>query len=275
MNNELVIKYYDDYLDSKKQFVVETNKLVSTSYMHNHQFVEVELLISGSGVHILNGTSLKIEPGFAVIMAPSDFHSYLLTDNTDLEILSLKFNADLLSDDIKKMFISRKVPVSIQMPDEQKAEIMRISEIITEKSNAKDRFANITARNCIEYVCTLILEEHEKVHGFSRDDIIDDKCQKALSYIHLNFRKKLSLDDVAAYIHMTPTYFCTYFKQQTGSSFITYTNKLRVQLAYDLITHTDITLTQIYYESGFKSYTHFSKIFKEFYGHPPGYFRER
>jgi len=273
MTDELVIKYYDDYLNSKKHFFVEKNILVSTSYMHNHQFVEIELLISGSGVHIVNGTSQKIKPGFAVIMTPSDFHSYLLTDDTDLEILSLKFNSDFISDDIRKMFLNRKVPVSIAMPEEEKAKILHMNEIITEKANNRDRFANIVARNCIEYICAIILEEHEKVYGFSRDDIIDDKCQKALSYIHLNFKKKLSLDDVAAYIHMTPTYFCTYFKQQTGSSFITYVNKLRVQLAYDLIIRTDITLTQIYYESGFKSYTHFSKIFKEFYDHPPGYFR--
>lgn len=269
----LIVKYYDEYMEDGKYYYIEKNILDGTSHMHNHQFVELELLIEGSGTQTINGTSHKIFPGYVSILTPSDFHSYTLSDGVNLEILSIKFNPDFISEDIRKMILNRRSAVILNLSEESRNKIEGLGDVIFVKSAFNDKFTSIIVRNCIECICSIILEEYTKTGAYSADDSVDDKCQKALSYIHLNFKQKLSLEDVASHIHMTPTYFCTYFRQQTGTSFVNYINKLRVHLAYDLITQTDMTLTQIYYESGFKSYTHFSKIFKEFYNHSPGYFR--
>lgn len=271
----LIVKYYDEYMEEGKYYYIEKNILLGTCYMHNHQFVEIELITAGSGTQVINGKSQKVCPGCISILTPSDFHSYTLSDEVEIKILSLKFNADFVSEDIRKMILNRRSAVTLNLTESAQEKIKCIGDVIIGKLKCHDKFNNIIVRNCIECICALILEEYVKNNAYADDDSVDDKCQKALSYIHFNFKQKITLDDVAAHIHMTPTYFCTYFRQQTGTSFVNYINKLRVQLAYDLITQTDMTLTQIYYESGFKSYTHFSKTFKEFYTHSPGYFREK
>lgn len=271
----LIVKYYDEYMEEGKYYHIVKNILLGTCYMHNHQFVEIELITAGSGTQVINGKSQKVYPGCISILTPADFHSYTLSDGIEMEILSLKFNADFISDDIRKMILNRKNAVTLCLSECSQKKIKYIGDTIIRRSKLCAKFNNVIIRNCIECICALILGEHTKNNAYANDDSVDDKCQRALSYIHLNFKQKITLDDVASHIHMTPTYFCTYFRQQTGTSFVNYINKLRVQLAYDLITQTDMTLTQIYYESGFKSYTHFSKIFKEFYTHSPGHFREK
>ena len=59
-----------------------------------------------------------------------------------------------------------------------------------------------------------------------------------------------------------------------GMSCSRYINKLRMDLAYEYIVDTDISLKEIVYRCGFHSFSYFSNVFKAYYGSSPGTFRK-
>jgi AraC-like DNA-binding protein len=68
---------------------------------------------------------------------------------------------------------------------------------------------------------------------------------------------------MAMMMHMTPTYFCSWFKRTMGHTFITYLNKLRIEHAARWLIGTEKDVSEIAYEVGFQTVTHFNRVFKK------------
>lgn len=98
---------------------------------------------------------------------------------------------------------------------------------------------------------------------------LSSRMKKAVTYIDEHFAQPLTLNEVAALIHLNPEYFSRSFKKEVGSNFNNYVNEVRLQKAIQLVTQTDKKLFEIAEECGFQSFSYFSKRFKEMYGGSP------
>ncbi|HVI44490.1 MAG TPA: AraC family transcriptional regulator [Chitinophaga sp.] len=98
-----------------------------------------------------------------------------------------------------------------------------------------------------------------------------------IEHMHKHFLNKPSLEDAAAMVHMTPTAFCRYFKNKTGKTFVGFLTQLRIAYACQLLINTDNTITEICYECGYNTLSHFINMFKLITGKKPleykNYFR--
>ncbi|MCK5196962.1 MAG: PocR ligand-binding domain-containing protein, partial [Spirochaetales bacterium] len=72
-----------------------------------------------------------------------------------------------------------------------------------------------------------------------------DAIYKAIHYMSSNFTEKISLEDVAAEIFLSPAYFSKIFKEQTGFNFNQYLNKLRIEKSKSLLRNSRIPLVDI------------------------------
>ncbi len=72
---------------------------------------------------------------------------------------------------------------------------------------------------------------------------------------------------------MSRTQFYRKFKALTNQSVGRYFRCLRLQKAMDLLKSSDLNVTQVAYETGFKDPAHFSRAFKETFGKKPSEFR--
>ena len=88
--------------------------------------------------------------------------------------------------------------------------------------------------------------------------------QDACSYVEKNFcNNEISLNTVASHIGMSPSYFSTIFRQETGNTFIEYLTELRMNKAKELLCCTNKKTTEIAYDIGYKDSHYFSYIFKK------------
>lgn len=85
-------------------------------------------------------------------------------------------------------------------------------------------------------------------------------------HIDANFKNPISLDEIADKASMTVPAFCRYFKRVTGKTFTKLVNEYRVVHATKLLHESQMTITDICFESGFNNFSHFNKLFKEFTG---------
>ena len=105
----------------------------------------------------------------------------------------------------------------------------------------------------------------------SSNKIITEAC----NYISCNLSDLLSLDTVAAHVHVNPTYLSRLFKKETGISFNTYINQMRIAKAMQLL-ETGRKITDVSGMVGFDNSKYFSQVFKKQTGRTPReYLREK
>lgn len=73
---------------------------------------------------------------------------------------------------------------------------------------------------------------------------------------------EISLNAVAAHVHVSPSHFSTIFSQETGSTFIEFLTDTRLNRAMELLKSSSFRSSEIAYQVGYKDPHYFSYIFK-------------
>ena len=100
------------------------------------------------------------------------------------------------------------------------------------------------------------------------------KTLAARQYIEQNYKKKLTIDEIANSVFLSPSHFSHMFKQEVGISPINYLNRFRVDKAKELLGNSKTSITEIAYSVGFQSLPHFNRIFKDMEKISPGSYRK-
>ena len=90
-----------------------------------------------------------------------------------------------------------------------------------------------------------------------------------LNYISENYKRPISLDEIAGVAYLQTEYFCRFFKQHMGITFLRYLNEVRISHAGRILMNTDKSISEVMQESGFTNQTIFNRLFKEIYGMTP------
>jgi AraC-like DNA-binding protein/ligand-binding sensor protein len=98
---------------------------------------------------------------------------------------------------------------------------------------------------------------------------------KAKLYIEEHHTEEISLGQVAAAVHTSTFYFCKMFKRATGINFTEFVSRLRAEKAKNLLLNPNLRISEIAYEVGFQSLTHFNRVFKKIMGQSPTDYRRR
>ncbi|MDV4149498.1 response regulator [Clostridium sp. AL.422] len=99
--------------------------------------------------------------------------------------------------------------------------------------------------------------------------IYSKTIEKSLKYIEDNYKKHISLIDVAKHIYLSHEYFSRLFKEEVGENFSTYLTVYRMNKAKKLIRSTDMKISQIAMEVGYTNPGYFSKNYKKYMGVSP------
>ncbi len=98
---------------------------------------------------------------------------------------------------------------------------------------------------------------------------------RAKEYIREHYQEKLSLGRVAKAVHASSFYFCKMFKKATGLNFTEYVSRIRIEKAKNLLLNPNLRVSEIAFEVGFQSLTHFNRVFKKVLGRSPTEYRDR
>ncbi|MGD1087023.1 MAG: helix-turn-helix domain-containing protein [Verrucomicrobiota bacterium] len=98
---------------------------------------------------------------------------------------------------------------------------------------------------------------------------------RAKQFIQENQSADLSLGQVAKAVNTSTFYFCKMFKKATGLNFTDYVSRLRIEKAKNLLLNRNLRVSEIAYEVGFQSLTHFNRVFKKIMGQSPTEYRDQ
>lgn len=97
--------------------------------------------------------------------------------------------------------------------------------------------------------------------------------RRARAYIAEHQREPVDLKGVAKAVHVSTFYFCKMFKRSTGLTFTDYLNRVRVERAREHLLKPHVRVSEVAYEVGFHSLTHFNRSFLRIVGQSPTVYR--
>ena len=96
---------------------------------------------------------------------------------------------------------------------------------------------------------------------------------RAKEYINQHQTEDISLGQVAKAVNTSTFYFCKMFKKVTGINFTDYVSRVRIENSKNLLLNPNLRISEIAYEVGFQSLTHFNRVFKKIVGQSPTEYR--
>jgi len=96
---------------------------------------------------------------------------------------------------------------------------------------------------------------------------------RAREYIHEHHAEKLSLKQVAKAVNISTFFFCKLFKKVTGINYTDYLSRVRIEKSKNLLLNPNLRVSEIAFEVGFQSLTHFNRVFKRILGQSPTQYR--
>lgn len=117
--------------------------------------------------------------------------------------------------------------------------------------------------NYLEYfkrISTILANLLKKYNSLiqSQDSLV---IAQAKNYIAKHYSEDLSLNQVAAHVYLSPAYFSSLFKKETGTGFTKYLQSIRVNEAKTLLKNSGMKIREIASAVGYKDIKSFNKVF--------------
>lgn len=97
--------------------------------------------------------------------------------------------------------------------------------------------------------------------------------EEALKYIEANYSEAVTIQDLANWLGLERTYLYRLFKSMVGMSPQAYLLDVRIHQACTLLTHSDLTITNIARSVGYEDSLYFSRLFRRKKGQIPSQYR--
>lgn len=238
---------------------------------HYHDFYEIFCPLSGKCRFMLRDQIHELGKGDLAFIAPGVLHHARYYTDGNCEIIDILFKKSFLYRDVigKAPSFMGSIP-SLYL--EEYTELLL--HMLSESTGLDEYSAEFTT--CYLQQFLLFLARHSIMH-LSEQELInvrDADIQQATHYIYQNFHQHLTLEEVAAVVSLSPSYFSRKFKLVTGMGFKEYLNYVRLKHAQTALLTTNNNITDISLKCGFNDSNYFKDLFRRAYGRSPREYRK-
>ncbi len=265
-------------------YIVERSKEEFTYPIHIHDVHELNFLEGGAGAQRIVGDSVEVIDKYELVLVtdPGLAHGWKTAEcqNKNISEITIQYSADLFPDillnknqfhSIKKLLDDARCGVSFDI-----AVIHRVRPLI--KSLAAQRGDFFAVSTLYTLIHELSQSEYRvlssSVNAKRQFSISSRRIQKIDNFIRANYGKRITVEDMAALVNISPIAFSRFFKAHTGTNFTDYVSDIRIGLVARMLADSSMSISEICYDCGFNNISNFNRIFKSKKGCSPREFRE-
>lgn len=101
-----------------------------------------------------------------------------------------------------------------------------------------------------------------------------DLVYRTIQYLQSHYSHKVTLEEVARIVYISPTYLSRIFKREVGCSMVDFLNQIRIEKSKELLADESVSLIKVALQSGFESQSYFNRMFKQLCGVTPQKYRK-
>jgi AraC-like DNA-binding protein len=220
---------------------------------HLHNQIEVVYVLSGNCVIVIEDISYNAISGDLAIIFPYQLHNF--SNSRDCELIVQVFEPEYATEFIP--YLDRyipEIPLIKNIPADCIDAIMKAEYYFMSNANNRIIRSYVTLymsfiQEKVSFIPAPVFDYHSVLHAL-------------LIYIDSHITDELSLDVLARELHVTKYYISRLFNQKLHTTYSQYINHLRLEYAINLLKNTDMTISNIAYESGFECERSFFRVFK-------------
>lgn len=239
---------------------------------HLHREIELFYVLNGEIEITIGSTTQILSAGMASIAFPNVAHK-THTETSSRAILVI-FPPELLPDYHKEFSSTLPASPFVTAPSDPKRlhhlfmELLACQEGTAFKASpALKKDGLLPVKSYLALILWLILSDIVLLPGTT---VSSDICEEIAAYLNGHFTEPLSLSDLAFSLGYSKYYISHIFRDSFGCSYTDYLNRLRCEHAMGLLMHTDLSVTDACYASGFNSLRTFYRSFAQVYDTTPG-----
>jgi AraC-like DNA-binding protein len=101
------------------------------------------------------------------------------------------------------------------------------------------------------------------------------EVSRARRFIFDHMGERITLGQTAKASGMSTFYFCKYFKQATGLTFLNYLGRIRIESVKKILLNPHKRVSEAAFEVGFQSLSQFNRVFRRVAGESPSGYRDK
>lgn len=102
-----------------------------------------------------------------------------------------------------------------------------------------------------------------------------DVIHRALTFIRNNYTQKITMEQTAAEVYLSPSFFSKIFSAEMGCSFTSFLNRLRIEKSKQLLLSDRVKLVDVALSVGYEDQSYFCKVFRKHTGMTPKKFQKQ
>ena len=265
----------EDYVKKGEYVAIHLKNNVNFHAEHEHTFIEIIYVLSGSGVHTINGVDYQVKEGDALFINYESRHSYHSQNGfTFVEILFSPTNstsalAHISLNTFNKMCKGQNGGV-ISFDSQEKIQLESIIKAMLYESEKERLDTASVLENCLNVLLINLLRKTNVAKNDRGDVLLHVK-----SFLDENFCAKITLLELSKHCFYNPSYLSRAFKARFKVSITNYIKNKRLEKANELITSTNNTVESVIMSVGYTDRTSFYREFSKKYGITPITLREK
>ncbi|MCF6174729.1 MAG: helix-turn-helix domain-containing protein [Victivallaceae bacterium] len=254
--------------------------------LHSHEFSELVIVYAGHGVQITADGDYEVSCGDVFVVDCMMSHGY--RDTAGLKLVNIIFDLKNLESPLSDLplfpsfhllfSLSGKLKptssprVGLRLNDAQIETVMAVVDAMETELLDKPVGYRMMLTAQFMQLATLLIRCYEHQPQSEQNSQVTGLAA-VLGYINRNYRKKITLKELASFANMSESSLNRMFHLAVKESPINYCNQLRIHKAIILLLNTELSVSEIATTTGFEDSNYFSRSFRQIIGESPRQYR--
>ena len=242
------------------------------SLPHTHQFTELFYVLHGEGVFYIEREKVPVKTDDLIIINPNVEHTEKTFPNNPMEYIV--FGVEGLAFSFPEHGQAYGRGYSFYSYGSDKNQFINFAQLMMHEFQDKKPGFEKVCHGLLE-VLLVYISRKQKLSVISESSFqLSKECAIAKRYIDTNYAQDITLDSLAEITHINKFYLAHSFTECIGQSPISYLTERRLAACKELLSSSNLSVTQIATSAGFSSQSYFSQIFNKKVGMSPRQYRK-
>lgn len=242
------------------------------SLPHTHQFTELFYVLHGEGVFYIENEKVPVKTDDLIIINPNVEHTEKTFPNNPMEYIV--FGVEGLAFSFTEHDQAYGRGYSFYSYGSDKNQFINFAQLMMHEFQDKKPGFEKVCHGLLE-VLLVYISRKQKLSVISESSFqLSKECAIAKRYIDTNYAQDITLDSLAEITHINKFYLAHSFTECVGQSPISYLTERRLAACKELLSSSNLSVTQIATSAGFSSQSYFSQIFNKKVGMSPRQYRK-
>lgn len=276
-------EHFIDDLNPTFLFTWKGTRYSTEDSYHSHDFPEMAFVLSGSGRYRIEDCLYEVTEGDLIVINPGMRHQAIMLEGSDTPTTEFFVG---FSDIFLKGQPKNYLPLPGDSPilhttGELRQKLFKIcSSMEAENAVCREGRYFMLKAYLMQMLLLVVREQCEPMEnnsGYAFESVNKKYVvEQIVNYFEDHYSEKISLDQIAENMYLSPFYISKIFKSETGDTPIRHLINIRLEKAKELLeSGWGGSIQEAAARVGYDDAYHFSKLFKKRYGVSPSQVKKK